>query len=160
MRRASRASSWARLDGRRRSHAWKPERDTSSTRHMSETGWLTLSAAMNRNTVTASRCPWRRRPRLKRKSRSSGGHLLERDGVPEAFELGDEPAGAAFGVAADEEVCAGVAVGLAAGEHVPGRDEDRVGDGDRGAVAAAAGSEPVILGAHVGVAGTGGGLGR
>src|SRR6266542_3550540 len=53
----------------RRSQAWKPERDTPSTRHISEIGWLVFSAAMNRNTVTASRSPARRRPRLFSRSR-------------------------------------------------------------------------------------------
>jgi hypothetical protein len=39
----------------------------------------------------------------------SGGDLgsLEGDGVSEAFELGDESSGGAFGVAAGEEVAAG-----------------------------------------------------
>src|SRR3989442_1048971 len=65
---------------------------------------------------------------------SSGGGL-EGDVVAEAFELGDEAAGGAFGVAAAEVVAAGLAVELAAGEHVPAGAEDRVLDGaDRFAV--------------------------
>ena len=67
---------------------------------------------------------------------SSGG--LEGDAVSESFELGDEAAGGAFGVAVAEVVAAQFAVELAAGEHVPTGAEDRVFDGaERAAVAAA-----------------------
>src|SRR5712691_10843416 len=55
---------------------------------------------------------------------SSGG--LQGDGVAESFELGDEAAGGAFGVAVGEVVAAGFAVELASGEHVPAGAEDRV----------------------------------
>src|SRR6266540_684860 len=51
------ASMSARSDGARPAQAWKPERETPRTRHMSEIEWLALSAAMNRNTLTASRSP-------------------------------------------------------------------------------------------------------
>ena len=49
------------------------------------------------------------------------GLLGERDVVSEAFELGDEAFGLAFGVAVGEVVAAEVAVGLAGAEHVPDR---------------------------------------
>src|SRR3954454_10455662 len=61
--------------------------------------------------------------------------LLKRDGVTEAFELGDEALGGAGGVAAAVVVAAEVVVELAGGEHVPGGDEQRVLDrADRFAV--------------------------
>src|SRR4051794_36750466 len=74
---------------------------------------------------------------LRGKSRSSPlCGLLKRDGVTEAFELGDEAFGGAGGVAAAVVVAAEVGVELAGGEHVPGGDEHRVLDrADRFAVA-------------------------
>src|SRR4051794_10608468 len=57
------------------------------------------------------------------------GCLLERDGVAEALELGDEAFGRAGGVAAAVVVGTEVVVELAGGEHVPGCDEHRVFDG-------------------------------
>src|SRR5215211_1702531 len=57
------------------------------------------------------------------------GPFSERDGVAEAFELGDEASGLSFGVAVGEVVAAEVAVDLAGGEDVPDRDEHRVLDG-------------------------------
>ncbi len=55
--------------------------------------------------------------------------------MSEAFELGDEPAGGAFGVALAEVVAAGLAVELTGGEHVPAGAKDGVLDGaDRFAV--------------------------
>jgi hypothetical protein len=51
----------------------------------------------------------------------SGG-WLEGDGVSEGFELGDEPAGLAFGVQAAGEVAgAEFVVGLSGGQDVPVR---------------------------------------
>src|SRR5215218_9764920 len=64
IRSTSHASANARSDGGRRSQAWKPERETPSSLHNSEIEWLAFSAAMNRNRLTASRSPSRRRPRL------------------------------------------------------------------------------------------------
>src|SRR6266545_4920492 len=71
------ASMSARSDGARPAQAWKPERETPRTRHMSEIEWLALSAAMNRNTLTASRSPSRRRPLL-----FSGSPALARAAAP------------------------------------------------------------------------------
>lgn len=59
---------------------------------------------------------------------SSGG-LLKRDGLAEAFELGDEAFDLAGGVAALVVVAAEVAVDLAGAEHVPVGDEHGVHDG-------------------------------
>src|SRR6266540_3036738 len=64
IRSTSQASASVRSDGGRRSQAWKPERETPSSLHISEIEWLAFSAAMNRNRLTASRSPSRRRPRL------------------------------------------------------------------------------------------------
>src|SRR3990170_2462290 len=75
--------------------------------------------------------------------------------MSEAFELGDEAAGGAFGVAAGEVVAAGFAVELAGCEHVPAGAEDRVLDGAERAAVAAAGSQPLVLGGEVDVVGTG-----
>ena len=44
----------------------------------------------------------------------SGGVGLEGDGVSEAFEMGNEPAGGSFGIAAGEVVAARVGIDLAA----------------------------------------------
>ena len=55
--------------------------------------------------------------------------------MAESFELVDEPVAVAvsvFGLAADEVVVAEVLVGDVPGQHVPGSDEDRVPDRDRG----------------------------
>src|SRR3954447_9450281 len=65
--------------------------------------------------------------------------------MPEAFELGDEPSGLAFGVTVGEVVAAEVAVGLAGREHVPDRAEHRVLDRAEGAFVAAARLEPPVL---------------
>src|SRR6266540_4404356 len=86
-------------------------------------------------------------------SGSSSG--LEGDAVSEAFELGDEAAGGAFGVAAAEVVAAGFAVELTGCEHVPAGAEDRVLDGAGRAAVAAAGSQPLVLGGEVDVAAAG-----
>src|SRR6266536_4165653 len=64
IRSTSHASASARSDGSRRSQAWKPERETPSSRHISEIEWMAFSAAMNRNRLTGSRSPSRKRPRL------------------------------------------------------------------------------------------------
>src|SRR5215204_7681894 len=85
-----------------------------------------------------------------RKVRSGCRGLLgERDVVSEAFELGDEASGLAFGVAVGEVVAAEVAVGLAGGEHVPDRADHRVLDGPEGAFVPAARLEPPVLGFEV-----------
>ena len=76
----------------------------------------------------------------------SGSGGLEGDCVSEAFELGDQAAGGAFGVAAAEVVAAGVAVELAGLQHVPAACEDRVFDGADRAAVAAAGAQPLVLG--------------
>src|SRR5207247_5776352 len=62
-----------------------------------------------------------------------------------AFGLGDEASGLACWVAGGEVVAAEVAVGLAGGEHVPDRAQDRVLDGAEGAFVSAAGLEPPVL---------------
>jgi hypothetical protein len=54
--------------------------------------------------------------------------------VSEPFELLDESAGLAFGVAVDEVVGAEVAVALAGVEHLPDRAEQHVLDGTECAV--------------------------
>src|SRR3954464_4177546 len=77
------------------------------------------------------------------------GLLGERDVVSEAFELGDEASGLAFGVAVDEVVAAEVAVGLAGGEHVPDRTDHRVFDCAERALVPAARLEPPVLGFEV-----------
>src|SRR4051812_43137325 len=87
---------------------------------------------------------------------SSGG-WFERDAVSEAFELVDEAAGLAFGVAALVVVAAEVTVGLAGGEHVPVGDQDRVLDGADRAAVADPGLEPSVLGLEVAALGAGGG---
>ena len=74
---------------------------------------------------------------------------------PSAFELGDEAAGGAFGVAAAEVVAAEVAVELAGCEHVPAGAEDRVLDGAERASVAAAGPEALVLRGEVDVVGAG-----
>src|SRR3954464_7445287 len=92
---------------------------------------------------------------------SGGDPSLERDGVAEAFELGDEASGLSFGVAARVEVGAGVAVGLAGLEHVPGGGEHRVGDRGGGLVVSAAGAQALVLrGGGGGGGGAGGRRGR
>src|SRR4051794_37211720 len=66
-------------------------------------------------TVRQRYCSW-----LTGKVRSGCRGLLgERDVVSEAFELGDEASGVAFGISVGEVVAAELAVGLAGGEHVP-----------------------------------------
>ena len=77
--------------------------------------------------------------------------------VSERFELFDEASGLEFGVESGEVVAAGVVVGLAGLEHVPGGGEDGVADGDAGATVAAAGLEASVLGGEVGVVAVGGG---
>ena len=82
---------------------------------------------------------------------------LEGDLVSEGLELGDEPAGLAFGVqAAVEVVGAELVVGGAGGQDVPGDDEDGVGHDDDGlvlggaaAVAAGFHDVPVVEGLEV-----------
>src|SRR3954454_7371302 len=82
-----------------------------------------------------------------------GAGFLKRDGVAEAFELGDEALGVAFGVAALVVVAAEVSVVLAVGEHVPVGDEDRVFDGAERAAVAEARLEALVLGGEVGALG-------
>src|SRR5712691_685001 len=75
--------------------------------------------------------------------------------MSEAFELADEPAGGAFGVAAGEVVAAGLPVELAGCEHVPAAGDDRVLDRAERAPVAAARTEPLILRGEVDVVGAG-----
>jgi hypothetical protein len=75
--------------------------------------------------------------------------------VPELLEVGDEPSGLAFGVAFGELVAARVAVDLAGGEVVPGRDEHRMRDGGDCAGVPSAGAQLLVLGLEVGVFGAG-----
>jgi len=82
---------------------------------------------------------------------SSGGRL-EGDAVSESFELGDEAAGGAFGVAAAVVVAAEVAVELAGCEHVPAGAEDRVLDRAERAAVATPRAEPLVLGGEVDIA--------
>ena len=49
--------------------------------------------------------------------------------MSEAFELGDEPSGLAFGAVAGEIFAAEVVAELAGGEHLPDGDDDGVFDG-------------------------------
>lgn len=58
----------------------------------------------------------------------SSRHRVEVHGVTEPFELRHQPAGVRFVVAPSQPVGAQVQVGLVLGQHVPGRDQDRVGD--------------------------------
>ena len=60
----SHASESARSDGALVAQSWKPDRLTPSSSHIRETGKLALSAEMIRYTLTGSRSPSRRRPRL------------------------------------------------------------------------------------------------
>ena len=54
------------------------------------------------------------------------------DGVAEGVGLSDDAAHGAFGVESREVVAAEVVVVDVVGEHVPGRGENRVLDGDDG----------------------------
>lgn len=69
--------------------------------------------------------------------------------MAEAFELGDQPASVGLVVAAGQPVRAEVSVGLVAGEHPVGRDEDGVGDCDLGAAHPAASGQAGVLGGEV-----------
>src|SRR6266702_4573477 len=86
---------------------------------------------------------------------SRGG--LDGDVLPEAFELGDQAADLAFGVAALVVVAAELAVDLTVGEHVPVGDQDRVFDGAEDAAVADPGAQPLVLGLQVAVLGRNGG---
>src|SRR6266545_34062 len=86
---------------------------------------------------------------------SSGG--VQGDVVAESFELRDEPAGRAFGIAAAEVVAACLPVELAGGEHVPAGAEDRVLDRAERPTVAAPRSQPLVLGGEVDVVAAGGG---
>src|SRR3954468_18954103 len=77
------------------------------------------------------------------------GPLLERYVVSEAFELGEQAFGLAFGVTAGEVVAAEVAVGLAGGEHVPDGGDDRVVEGAERACVTASWLQPPVLGFEV-----------
>src|SRR5579875_2942616 len=84
--------------------------------------------------------------------RGSGGGL-QGDLVSESFELGDEPSGLAFGVAAGEVVAAEVVVDLAGGEHVPAGADDRVLDGADGAAVPELGLLATVEGLEVAAVG-------
>src|SRR4051794_4440000 len=88
--------------------------------------------------------------------RSSCG-WFDHDALSEAFELVDEAADLAFGVAALVVVAPEVVVGLAGGEHVPVGDQDRVLDGADGAAVSDAGPQSSVLGLQVAAVGAGGG---
>src|SRR5262245_54431729 len=90
---------------------------------------------------------------------SSGGGL-QADVVSEAFELGDESAGEAFGVVSAEVVAPEFAVELAGSEHLPAGTDDRVFDRAKRAAVAAAWAEALVAGGELGVVGAGGGHGR
>jgi hypothetical protein len=60
------------------------------------------------------------------------GSGVEDHGVSEAFELGDEPFGVGFVVAAGVPVGSEVVVGLVAFQHPVGRHQDGAGDRDLG----------------------------
>src|SRR5437879_12801854 len=89
----------------------------------------------------------------------SGSGRLEGDVVSEAFELSDEAACGAFGVAAGEVVAAEIVVELAGLEHVPAGAQDRVFDRAERAAVAATRAQPLVLGGQVGVVGAGGSQG-
>src|SRR5256714_10224276 len=108
-----------------------------------------------RETPSGSACSRHRGADGKCRVTSSGGGL-QGDVVSEAFELGDEPAGGAFGVAAAEVVAAEVVVQLTGREHVPAGTEDRVFDGAERAAMAAPRPQPLVLGGEVDVVGAGG----
>jgi hypothetical protein len=72
--------------------------------------------------------------------------------VSETFELSDEASCLFVGVEAGEVLAAGVAVELAAGEHVPAGDDDRVSDGADRFLVPAASLQASVLRGEVGVA--------
>ena len=76
---------------------------------------------------------------------------LQRDGVSEGLELGDEALRGFGGVAALEVVAAEVVVDLARGEHVPVGDHDRVFDRAECAAVSEARLEAPVLSAEIGV---------
>src|SRR5512132_3121823 len=80
---------------------------------------------------------------------------LEGDVLAEAFELGDEAADGAVGVAAGEVVGPGLAVELAGLEHVPAGGDDRVLDGSECASVSAPWAQALVLGSEVDVRGAG-----
>src|SRR5665811_360734 len=101
--------------------------------------------------------PWRGRWDLG----SCGVGLVQGDGVTHAFQLSDQRAGFAFGVAAPVEVVpAELGVGHLVGQDVPGGDEDGVTHRAGGLGRSLAAAQPVVLGGQVDVLAAGGGLGR
>jgi hypothetical protein len=70
-------------------------------------------------------------------------HGFQDDAVAEGLELGDRPLTLAVGVAPDEVVATQVLVVAVVGEQMPGDDENRVPDGDRGLLLADASGQPV-----------------
>src|SRR3954465_2472658 len=79
------------------------------------------------------------------------GPFRERHVVSEAFELGDEALGLAFGVAAGVVVAAEGAGGRAGAEHVPDRADHGVLDGAERLLVPAPRLEPPVLGGEVAV---------
>jgi hypothetical protein len=74
--------------------------------------------------------------------------------VAHALELSDQPVPVGLmGLALDEVVGAQVGVGLAAGEEMPGDDQDRVGDGQGRLLGTATTPQPGVLGGQVAVLG-------
>ncbi len=72
-------------------------------------------------------------------------HGFQDDAVAEGLELGDRPLTLAVGVAPDEVVATKVLVVAVVGEQMPGDDENRVPDGDRGLLLADASGQPPVL---------------
>ena len=78
-----------------------------------------------------------------------GGGRCEGDGVAEVFELGDEAAGLAFGVApSGEVVIAEVLEYLTGAQEMPHQLDERVGDGDGRLVGPATASDLTVNGSR------------
>ncbi len=82
------------------------------------------------------------------------GEGLQGDPVAEGFELSDRACPYLGGYMPAEVVGAGIAVEVAGAQHVPGGDEHRRFDGDKGFQRAASGGDPLVLRRKVGSLGT------
>src|SRR6266487_91078 len=87
------------------------------------------------------------------------GDGVEGDSEAKRLELADEALALAVAIALGEVVAAQILVVALVGEQMPGDDQDRVADRDRGALFAEAAGQPPELGRQVGVAGVAGGPG-
>jgi hypothetical protein len=87
-------------------------------------------------------------PALCRSCRS--GCRLDDHGVSQPFQLGDQPTGVGFVVAAFMPVRAEVGVGLVTLQHVVGRNQDRVRDRDLGPAHPTSPSKPGVLDGQIG----------